>query len=204
MSRKKQTEPRKGNEWVSPDVRLRAVREVLERDARMTDVAKLFDVSHGAVAKWVAKLRRGGVDALTTTKRKKTPAARGRDAELVRVERSVASDLALLVERDVEPKLLRGWSGVWWRHSSGGSEAGRRAWVRSAVALAAVCFTQLFGSAMQLSPHLHLLVAEGAWHDGVFTELSPPTPEEVDGGRARAYARPAVAGLRVEAPGVAR
>ncbi|MBL8953684.1 MAG: transposase zinc-binding domain-containing protein [Myxococcaceae bacterium] len=29
----------------------------------------------------------------------------------------------------------------------------------------AVCFTQLFGSAFQLSPHLHLLAAEGVWSD---------------------------------------
>ncbi len=44
----------------------------------------------------------------------------------------------------------------------------------------AVCFTQLFGSALQLSPHLHLLAAEGVWNDGVFVELAPPSPEEVE------------------------
>jgi hypothetical protein len=45
----------------------------------------------------------------------------------------------------------------------------------------AVCFTQLFGSALQLSPHLHLLAAEGVWHEGVFRELPPPSAEEVEG-----------------------
>jgi hypothetical protein len=44
----------------------------------------------------------------------------------------------------------------------------------------AVCFTQLFGSALQLQPHLHGLVAEGVWNDGVFVELPPPLPEEVE------------------------
>ena len=42
----------------------------------------------------------------------------------------------------------------------------------------AVCFTQLFGSALQLQPHL--LGAECVWCDGVFMELPAPTPEDVE------------------------
>lgn len=62
MSRKEKTSERKGNEWCSPEVRQRAVREVVERGARVKDVAKLFGVSEAAVTKWVAKFRRGGVE----------------------------------------------------------------------------------------------------------------------------------------------
>ncbi len=53
----------------------------------------------------------------------------------------------------------------------------------------AVFFTQLFGSALQLQPHLHGLVAEGVWNDGVFMELPPPSPEEVEGVLERALAQ---------------
>jgi hypothetical protein len=53
----------------------------------------------------------------------------------------------------------------------------------------AVCFTQLFGSALQLQPHLHGLVAEGVWNDGVFMELPPPSPEEVEAVLERALAQ---------------
>lgn len=44
----------------------------------------------------------------------------------------------------------------------------------------AVSFVQLFGSALQLQPHVHLLCAEGVWSDGVFMALPPPAPEEVE------------------------
>lgn len=53
----------------------------------------------------------------------------------------------------------------------------------------AVCFTQLFGSALQLQPHLHGLLAEGVWHDGVFMALPPPSPEEVEGVLERCLAQ---------------
>jgi hypothetical protein len=53
----------------------------------------------------------------------------------------------------------------------------------------AVCFTQVFGSAFQLQPHVHGLVAEGVWNDGVFMELPPPSPEEVEGVLERALAQ---------------
>ncbi len=49
----------------------------------------------------------------------------------------------------------------------------------------AVSFTQLFGSALQLTPHLHVLVPEGVWSDGVFVELPPPTTEGVEAVLAR-------------------
>lgn len=44
----------------------------------------------------------------------------------------------------------------------------------------AVTFLQLFGSALQVQPHVHGLVAEGVWSDGIFVELPPPSPEEVE------------------------
>jgi hypothetical protein len=39
---------------------------------------------------------------------------------------------------------------------------------------------------VELPPHLHLLAAEGMWSDGLFAELPPPTPEEVEAVLARA------------------
>jgi hypothetical protein len=53
----------------------------------------------------------------------------------------------------------------------------------------AVCFTQLFGSALQLQPHLHGLVAEGVWNDGVFMALPAPSPEDVEDVLERALAQ---------------
>jgi hypothetical protein len=53
----------------------------------------------------------------------------------------------------------------------------------------AVCFTQWFGSALQLQPHVHGLVAEGIWNDGVFMELPAPSPEEVEAVLERALAQ---------------
>jgi hypothetical protein len=45
----------------------------------------------------------------------------------------------------------------------------------------AVAFTQYFGSALQLTPHLHVLVPEGLWAKDDFVRLPPPEPEEVEG-----------------------
>ena len=53
----------------------------------------------------------------------------------------------------------------------------------------AVCFTLWFGSALQLQPHAHGLVAEGLWSDGVFMELPAPSPEEVEAVPERALAQ---------------
>jgi len=44
----------------------------------------------------------------------------------------------------------------------------------------AVSFVQLFNAQLGLAPHVHLLGAEGVWCDGVFMELPPPSPEEVE------------------------
>ena len=44
----------------------------------------------------------------------------------------------------------------------------------------AVCFVQMFGSALQLTPHLHLLVPEGVFAGGGFMALPPPDQEEVE------------------------
>lgn len=46
----------------------------------------------------------------------------------------------------------------------------------------AVGFLQLFGSALQLSPHLHVLVPEGQWSEveGALVVLPPPDDEEVE------------------------
>ncbi|HUJ75443.1 MAG TPA: transposase, partial [bacterium] len=45
----------------------------------------------------------------------------------------------------------------------------------------AVSFTQYFGSALQLTPHLHVLVPEGLWGEEGFVSLPPPEPGEVEG-----------------------
>lgn len=45
----------------------------------------------------------------------------------------------------------------------------------------AVCFWQWFGSALQLTPHLHLLVPEALWtKEGVRVELPAPSDEDVE------------------------
>ena len=44
----------------------------------------------------------------------------------------------------------------------------------------AVCFWQWFGSSLQLTPHLHLLVPEALWReDGTALELPPPSDDDV-------------------------
>jgi hypothetical protein len=45
----------------------------------------------------------------------------------------------------------------------------------------AVSFVQLFSSSVTLAPHVHLLAADGVWNDGVFMELPPPSPDEIEG-----------------------
>jgi hypothetical protein len=49
----------------------------------------------------------------------------------------------------------------------------------------AVAFTQYFGSALQLTPHLHVLVPEGLWAGEAFVPLPPPDGKEVEGVLAR-------------------
>jgi hypothetical protein len=53
----------------------------------------------------------------------------------------------------------------------------------------AVSFLQLFSSSLGLAPHVHLLGVEGVWNDGVFMELPPPSPEEVEGVLERCLAQ---------------
>ena len=43
----------------------------------------------------------------------------------------------------------------------------------------AVAFAQFFGSALQLTPHLHVLVPEGLWSGSTFVPLPAPDEEEV-------------------------
>ena len=46
----------------------------------------------------------------------------------------------------------------------------------------AVAFTQYFGSALQMTPHLHLLVPEGLWDaEARFVALPAPEADEVGG-----------------------
>ncbi len=61
----------------------------------------------------------------------------------------------------------------------------RRLGARGKKTSGAVSFTQLFGSALQLTPHLHVLVPEGVWSNGVFVELPPPTTEDAEAVLAR-------------------
>ncbi|MFN0064080.1 MAG: transposase, partial [Myxococcaceae bacterium] len=54
----------------------------------------------------------------------------------------------------------------------------------------AVVFLQRFGSALQLTPHLHVLVPEGGWDaDGCFHPLPPPTAEDVEAVLSRVLRR---------------
>ena len=44
-----------------------------------------------------------------------------------------------------------------------------------------MCFLQLFGSALQLTPHLHALLPEGLWgDDGEWVPLPPPEDDAVE------------------------
>jgi hypothetical protein len=53
----------------------------------------------------------------------------------------------------------------------------------------AVCFVQMFGSALQLTPHLHLLVPEGVWAAEEWVALPPPSQDDVEAVLARAVER---------------
>jgi hypothetical protein len=89
-----------------------------------------------------------------------------------------------------EPKLLRKVERRlvevlfrWQRHRARGLGAsGKRVG-------GAVSFVQLFNAHLGLSPHVHLLGAEGVWNDGVFLELPAPSPEEVEGVLERCLAQ---------------
>ena len=89
-----------------------------------------------------------------------------------------------------EPKLLRKVERRlveavfrWQRHRAKGLGAtGKRVG-------GAVSFLPLFNAQLGLSPHVHLLGAEGVWNDGVFVELPPPSPEEVETVLERALAQ---------------
>jgi hypothetical protein len=62
----------------------------------------------------------------------------------------------------------------------------RRLGVTGKLECGAVCFTQFFGSALQMTPHFHVLVPEGLWAKAdrtvapVFHELPSPSTEEVE------------------------
>lgn len=73
----------------------------------------------------------------------------------------------------VERRLVR---AVWrWQR-----QQGRRLGITGVVRGGAVAFTQYFGSALQLTPHLHVLVPEGLWQGEHFEPLPPPTATEVE------------------------
>lgn len=56
----------------------------------------------------------------------------------------------------------------------------RRAGATGCLRGGAVCFWQWFGSALQLTPHLHLLVAEAQWtEEGEVVTVPPPSEEDV-------------------------
>jgi hypothetical protein len=73
----------------------------------------------------------------------------------------------------VEQELVR---SVWrWQRA-----AARRLGVKGKLEGGATSFVQLFGSALQLTPHLHVLLPEGLWtHGGAFVELPAPGDEDV-------------------------
>ena len=80
-----------------------------------------------------------------------------------------------------KPKLLKRLEvrlvkAVWrWQR-----EEARRHGARGTLTGAGVCFWQWFGSQLQLTPHLHLLVAEAQWQeDGTVVPVAPPGDEEV-------------------------
>ena len=65
---------------------------------------------------------------------------------------------------------------VWrWQRSEA-----RRHGVKAVLTGGGVCFWQWFGSALQLTPHLHLLVPEAVWQeDGTVVPVAPPGDEDV-------------------------
>ena len=74
----------------------------------------------------------------------------------------------------VERRLVQGVHR-WQRQRAG------RLLARGRLKGGAVAFTQYFGSALQLTPHLHVLVPEGLWGEEGFVSLPPPEPGEVEG-----------------------
>jgi hypothetical protein len=76
--------------------------------------------------------------------------------------------------REVERRLVR---AVWrWQRAQA-----RRLGVTAPLQGGAVGFLQLFGSALQLTPHLHVLLPEGLWgDDGEWVALPPPEDDEVE------------------------
>lgn len=75
--------------------------------------------------------------------------------------------------RQVEKRLVR---AVWrWQR-----QKARELGVEGELQGGAVSFVQLFGSSLQLTPHLHVLLPEGMWGDEAFVELPPPKDEEVE------------------------
>ncbi len=80
-----------------------------------------------------------------------------------------------------KPKLLKRLEvrlvkAVWrWQRAEA-----RRHGASGALTGGGVCFWQYFGSSLQLTPHLHLLVAEAMWQtDGTLVPVAPPSDEEV-------------------------
>jgi ribosomal protein S27E len=57
----------------------------------------------------------------------------------------------------------------------------RRHGARGTLTGGGVCFWQWFGSSLQLTPHLHLLVAEAQWEEGgTVVAVAPPGDEDVE------------------------
>ncbi len=76
--------------------------------------------------------------------------------------------------RKVERRLVR---AVWRWQRARAKQLG----FQGALHGGAVGFLQLFGSALQLTPHLHVLVPEGQWSDaGQLVLLPPPEDDEVE------------------------
>jgi hypothetical protein len=94
---------------------------------------------------------------------------------------------------------LRLVQAVWrWQRSEA-----RRHGATGALTGGGVCFWQYFGSSLQLTPHLHLLVAEAMWQaDGTVVPVAAPSDEEVAGILARVLraAKKDWADLEVEWP----
>jgi hypothetical protein len=85
---------------------------------------------------------------------------------------AVVKQPALL--KKLEVRLVR---AVWrWQRATA-----RRLGVRKRLRGGAVCFWQWFGSSLQLTPHLHLLVPEALWYqDGEAMHLPPPDEADVE------------------------
>jgi Putative transposase len=92
----------------------------------------------------------------------------------------VVKDASLL--RAVEKALVRSVFR-WQRARARGLGAGGK------LRCGAVCFAQMFGSALQLTPHLHVLVPEGVFGDEGFVALPPPSQEDVEAVLVRAVTR---------------